>query len=91
MTLKSCQKLGIRVLTIKTWMGTRKLMRLILRKKPTSKKISKQKIEEPVLKLEEESLDEEPLILEEVHKEQQSEKKIISKIVRQAVKICNSF
>ena len=49
------------------------------KKKPTSKKISKQKIEEPVLKLEEESLDEEPLILEEVHKEQQSEKKIILK------------
>ena len=41
-------------------------------------KIKKQVIEEPVLKLEEESIDidEEPLILDEVHKEKKLEKKI---------------
>ena len=46
-------------------------------KKPALKKISKSKIQEPILKLEEESLEEEeePLILEEVHKE----KKVLKK------------
>ena len=46
-------------------------------KKPALKKISKSKIQEPILKLEEESLEEEeePLILEEVHEE----KKVLKK------------
>ncbi len=46
--------------------------------KPISKKIKKPKIQEPILKLEEESVntEEEPLILEEVHKE----KKVIKQL-----------
>ena len=55
--------------------------------KPISKKIKKPKIQEPILKLEEESVntEEEPLILEEVHKE----KKVIkqSKVLKKETKI----
>ena len=47
--------------------------------KSIPKKINKSKIEEPVLKLEDESLDEEPLILDEVHKEKPAVKKSIEK------------
>ena len=39
------------------------------------KRLTNQKIEEPVLKIEDESLDEEPLILDEVHKEKPAVKK----------------
>jgi len=55
--------------------------------KPISKKIKKPKIQEPILKLEEESInaEEEPLILEEVHKE----KKVIKqpKVLKKETKI----
>ena len=40
-------------------------------KKPVSKKPIKRKIEEPILKLDNESLDESPLILEEIHNEEE--------------------
>ena len=50
-------------------------------KKPATKRINTQIFEEPVLKLDQESIDEneEPLILDEVHKEEKvAEKKIVS-------------
>ena len=40
-------------------------------KKPVSKKPVKRKIEEPILKLDNESIDESPLILEEIHNEEE--------------------
>ena len=40
-------------------------------KKPVSKKTVKRKIEEPILKLDNESLDESPLILEDIHNEEE--------------------
>ena len=51
-------------------------------KKPTPKKLNKSKLVEPVLKLDNESVepDEEPLILEEAHQEAKA-KKIIPKLI----------
>ena len=50
-------------------------------KKPTTKRVNKQTFEEPVLTLDQESIDEneEPLILEEVHTDKAAAKKTISK------------
>ena len=47
-------------------------------KKPSTKRTSKQSFEEPVLRLDQESINEndEPLILDEIHKEKVAEKKI---------------
>ena len=49
-------------------------------KKPTTKRVNKQTFEEPVLTLDQESIDEneEPLILEEVHTDKAAAKKIIT-------------
>tara|TARA_Y100000591_G_C21793715_1_gene678106 strand:- start:225 stop:1544 length:1320 start_codon:yes stop_codon:yes gene_type:complete len=48
-------------------------------KKPASKRINKKIFEEPVLKLDQESFDEDeaPLILDEIHKDKVAEKKIV--------------
>ena len=50
-------------------------------KKPTTKRVNKQTFEEPVLTLDQESIDEneEPLILEEVHTDKAAAKKTITK------------